>query len=62
MFLGLLNDDDKRTQLDELRAENARTSKVFSEMRDISVEFQRGLNELFFHKSLDHLTKEYGIF
>ena len=62
-FLSILNDPDRREELDHLRSEAAQNSKLFQEIRTISRAFQSGLTTLFFEAEyFRDLTREYGVF
>ncbi len=62
-FLGILDNEAKREELDSLRSEDAANSTLFKEIREISQAFQSGLTTLFFEtKSFGLLTREYGVF
>lgn len=62
-FLGILNDGEKRTHLEKLRAEDAEGNPAFAEVRSISNAFQQGLDKLFFdNHNISPLTRKYGVF
>jgi hypothetical protein len=62
-FLGILDQNDIREELENLTADNAADNGTFSRVRTISNDFQTGLNELFFdNRRLGPLTIKYGVF
>lgn len=63
-FLAILDDGDRRAHLEALSFEDAGSSPVFREVRDLSQRFQRGLTNLFFTDSalLRDLIIKYGVF
>jgi hypothetical protein len=62
-FLAVLNDPDARKHLDDLRAEDSATDRVFKDVRSMSRDFQDSLNGIFFKNSLiSPLTEKYGVF
>jgi predicted nucleotidyltransferase len=62
-FLGILNDVDKRQQLQNLRAEDSDRDSLFAEIRRISDTFQKGLDKFFFeNQNIFPLTRKYGVF
>ncbi len=63
-FLGVLNNDTKRTHLDDLEPEAFEGDAIFGEVLDLSHEFQNGLDGLFFatDATLTRLTQKYGVF
>jgi hypothetical protein len=62
-FLGMLDDDNIRDRLEELRAENAAGDATFKRVREISRQFQAALDSIFFENNLIWpLTKKYGVF
>jgi len=61
-FLQLINQDSTRKKLENLRAEDAGRSKVFQQAHQISLEFQKGLDALFFGSKLKDITTKYAIF
>ncbi|MCP3980334.1 MAG: nucleotidyltransferase domain-containing protein [bacterium] len=63
-FLRMLNDDDKRTHLEELAPQDAYNDPVFAEAREQSHRFQDALTSLFLrdHARLAEFTTKYGIF
>lgn len=63
-FLGMLDDPQKREDLDGLPYENAENSALFQEVRGLGGVFQKGLDQLFFvdNEALAKLAREYGMF
>jgi hypothetical protein len=63
-YLALLDDHDKRLELARLDPVDALHNPVFSEIRQLGHEFQKGLTGLFFRddKKLHSLTEFYGVF
>jgi predicted nucleotidyltransferase len=63
-FLGILRDQEKRTQLSQLDPEKAESDALFLQARSIGQQFHEGLVHLFFddHARLSQLTKHYGVF
>jgi predicted nucleotidyltransferase len=64
-FLGILNDQDKRGELERSRSnEDLRNSSVWDEVRNISAPFHEGLVALFLDQNtpLKELTMRYGLF
>jgi hypothetical protein len=63
-FLAILDDQDKRTELENLPFENAAKNMLFRQVRDLSDSFQEGLTKLFFEtdEKLTKLIRKYGIF
>ena len=62
-FLNLLNDDKVRGALEGLRARDSRTDTTFQRIREISVQFENALGEIFFeNRVLAPLTRKYGVF
>lgn len=62
-FLGILNDAEKRTRLQALRAEDSGRDSLFTDIREISDSFQNGLDKFFFdNKNIGPLTRKYGVF
>jgi hypothetical protein len=64
-FMEILGDGSKRTHLEMLAAEQARSDPVFNEIRDVADEFQEALTTLFFDSGeprLTELTRKYGLF
>lgn len=62
-FLGVL-DDDRRHNLEHLNHDNMATSHVWQEIREMSRQFQAGLDELFYgpDDQLKELIIRYGVF
>jgi hypothetical protein len=62
-FLGILDDRDQRAALNELRAEDARDSPVFTRVTELGKEFQAGLLSLLFDDpELRRWVREYIVF
>jgi predicted nucleotidyltransferase len=63
-FLDLMNDGDKRAHLEKLKSAEAKSDRIFQDVRKISNQFQRGLTKLFFSENakLGELTTKYGLF
>jgi predicted nucleotidyltransferase len=62
-FLKVLDDDDSRKALDNLRSENSRTDPTFQRIRKISEIFERAIDHIFFeNKQIAPLTRNYGVF
>lgn len=63
-FLALLNNEEKRNHLKNLRPQDIRSDRVFNEVRVFARHFQDGLTALFFQDSehLRKLTIFYGVF
>jgi predicted nucleotidyltransferase len=62
-FLGMLNDNDIRSELEGLRVEESRQNGTFSRIREIGNSFQHALDKLLFErKPFRDLTVKYGIF
>jgi hypothetical protein len=63
-FLSLINDPGVRKHLSELKAQDTDKDQTFNEIRNISHQFQKGLNQLFFddNDQVAELTRKYGIF
>jgi len=63
-FLALLDDEQKREHLDQLREENVERDEIFSAARHVRHEFRDAVQELFVEggSRLCHLTREYGVF
>ena len=62
-FLAMISDSEKRDHLKNVRPEESRTDSLFLEAREISRNFQSGLEELFFDNAdLYKLTRKYGVF
>lgn len=64
-FIELLNDPEKRIILENISSENAVRDPLFKFAREVSHDFQKGLNMLFLEDNgtkLHELTKRYGLF
>jgi hypothetical protein len=62
-FLEVLNDENQRRALENLRSEHSRTDPTFQRIRKMSEAFQRALDQIFFENpSIARLTREYGVF
>lgn len=63
-FLALLNDDTKRTRLENIAPTDANDDPFYDEARGLSRDFQAGLDGIFFgkHERLSRLTQIYGVF
>jgi predicted nucleotidyltransferase len=63
-FLAVLDDRERRGQLEAMTQGQMSTSPVWAEIREFSREFQTGLMSLFFgeDKEIRSLTEEYGVF
>jgi predicted nucleotidyltransferase len=62
-FLGILNVQNKREHLQNLRAEASGKDALFTEIRRISDAFQSGLDKFFFeNQNISPLTRKYGVF
>lgn len=61
-FLGMLDDRDRREQLERMSKEEAQASAVFDEGRRLGDEVEQGLLALLFETRLEPLVREYGIF
>jgi predicted nucleotidyltransferase len=62
-FLSVLDDDDSRKALEDLRSEDSRTNPTFQRIRTISNNFQEALDHVFFeNRKISPLTKKYGVF
>ena len=62
-FLRILNDDKVRGALEGLRARDSRKDPTFQRIREISVQFENALGEIFFeNQALAPLTRKYGLF
>lgn len=64
LFLGILEDQAKREHLDSLDLEQFETDEAFKEARELSREFSKNIQTLFFKLDLEltRLTQEYGVF
>jgi hypothetical protein len=62
-FLSILDDNESRKHLDNLRASESRNDATFSKIRKISQLFEGALDLLFFeHEMLAPLTRKYAVF
>ena len=62
-FLKMLDDEKVRGSLKGLRAGDSRTDATFQRIREISVQFEGALGEIFFeNRVLAPLTRKYGVF
>jgi hypothetical protein len=62
-FLAILDDEDKREELNKLTRETAKQSDVFSEVARLGKELEIGLLALLFEtEDLPKLVREYGVF
>ena len=61
-FMGLVSDRESRAELNALSSRDSRNSKVFARIREISRDFEMGLNAVFFGNQLRLLTEKYGVF
>jgi len=63
-FIGVLRDETKRTQLENLKEEEADADALYQYTRKLSHAYRDGLLALFFDEQsgLDALTKNYGVF
>jgi hypothetical protein len=63
-FLAILDDQQNREHLEELKFDAAATDPLFSEIRKLSHDFQSGLDRLFYDESLQlaKLIRKYGVF
>jgi hypothetical protein len=61
-FLGLLDEEDFRAELESVTRESSKSSAAFSEAARLGSELERGLSALLFETSLYPLVREYGIF
>lgn len=63
-FLQLLDDETIRDKFKDMRYETAKADPDFNRLREVSHEFQMGLNRLFFKDSqkVCTLAQEYGVF
>jgi predicted nucleotidyltransferase len=63
-FLGVLDDGQRREDLAHLSQDEMANSVVWQEIREMSRQFQSGLNELFYgqDESLKNLMISYGVF
>lgn len=62
-FLELLDDENSRNSLQNLRASDSRTDPTFKKVKEIGSVFERSLDHIFFeNERLKPLTRKYGIF
>ena len=62
-FLALLDNENARKELEDLRAENSRTDPTFQRVKSISRTFEESLSHIFFeNEHLKPLTRKYGVF
>lgn len=61
-WIGLLNDKEIRTALNEVTPENADRSTAFREVQRIGRDLDRGLLTLLFDTDLEPISRQYGIF
>lgn len=64
-FIGLLNDNEYRQHLDELKPQDTNSDVVYDKARDLGHRFQSGLDKIFFCNNSSmffELTKQYGVF
>ena len=62
-FLAMLDNASEREALEQLRAEDSRTDKLFARVRSMSEQFERALDKIFFEtKAIAPLTRKYGVF
>jgi hypothetical protein len=62
-FLGILDDEEQRAALNELRAEDARDSAVFARVAELGKEFEAGLLSLLFDDpELRRWVRQYIVF
>ncbi len=62
-FLALMADKDARSALKNMSPRDSRKDPVFGQVREISKQFETGLNNLFFkNERLKPLTEKYGVF
>jgi hypothetical protein len=63
-FLNVLADPEARARLDAVRFEDALDEPAYSELRDVSQRFRRGVTRLFFdvHPKLKMLIRDFGVF
>ena len=63
-FLGVLDNEEKRDELENLKELEIDTSVVWKEIRELSRSFQSGLTDLFFGKDeeLSEISIQYGVF
>jgi len=61
-WIGLLNDEEIRTELKAVTPENADESAAFREVQRIGRDLERGLLALLFDTDLEPISRQYGIF
>jgi hypothetical protein len=61
-FLGMLDDQSRREELERMSRKEAQVSALFDEGRRLGEEVEQGLLALLFETSLEPLVREYGIF
>jgi predicted nucleotidyltransferase len=62
-FIGIMSDKHARTDLKNMRAQDSRSNSTFTRVREISTQFEVGLNSIFFEsQQLKTLTEKYGVF
>lgn len=63
-FLSVLDDEEKRKRLKQMKESEMSTSALWNEVRDFSHDFHSGLIELFFgdDEGLRELVMQYGVF
>ncbi len=61
-FLSILNDHDKRQELEKLRFDDAENSGVFTRIRQLGDAFHQAVVSFFFNDELGPMMAEYGVF
>jgi len=62
-FLALLNDEQSRDALKNLRSEGSRTDKTFQHVRQFGSAFEKAIDRIFFdNQFVAPLTRKYGVF
>lgn len=64
-FLGILDDEDRRSRLEELKPDDAHADPLYAEIQEIGARFQDALIKIFFDSAetpLPSLTRRYGVF
>jgi hypothetical protein len=62
-FLEILNGENSRKALENLRSENSRTDETFKRVRRVSETFEHALDYIFFENDqVRLLTRKYGVF
>jgi predicted nucleotidyltransferase len=65
-FLGILDDEEKRSRLDSLQYDEIAVDPTYQRVRELGHSFQESLNAVFFseqnHAEFFRLTKTYGVF